>query len=199
MWWSKKIRRYKKVKSIENGRLFLRTKYFRKVFRLNTVYTPVYVQHVQSTPACKILFHTQSQQGPRRLAKKQMQPKLTSTLMMKPHFKNYKFKNTTPEPKSWPNVECSSLCLFDQLLAQVVWACFLSWTVGMHNRFPYSGVKMIGHAQKAAAKTAWDLIKRQHGTLSSQWNKSIMSHLKGAVRLNSTEPFIKPKQKQPAH
>lgn len=114
-------------------------------------------------------------------------------------FKNYKLKNTTLEPKSWANVECSSLCLFDQLLAQVVWACFLSWTVGMHNRFPYSGVKMIGHAQKAAAKTAWGLIKRQHGTLSSWWNKSFMSHLKGAVRLNSTEPFWKPQQNQPAH
>lgn len=58
---------------------------------------------------------------------------------------------------------------------------------------------MIGHAQKAAAKTAWGLIKRQHGTLSSHWNKSIKSHLEGAVRLNINEPFIKLKQKRPAH
>lgn len=40
-------RRYKKLKSIENGRLFFRTKYFGKVFRLNTVYTPICVQHSQ--------------------------------------------------------------------------------------------------------------------------------------------------------
>lgn len=112
-------------------------------------------------------------------------------------FKNYKLKNTTPEPKSWANVECSSLCLSDQLLAQVVWACFLSWTVGMHNRFLRG--KNDWSCSKAAAKTAWGLIKRQHGTLSSRWNKSIMSHLKGAVGLNSTEPFWKPQQKQPAH